>query len=261
MLTRATVCLVLGGRWRPEMMIRNLTVALAFCSLSPVLVWAAEVKIEIKSFIAQMGPASNARVTPPSDATKKALGFEGLTMTRTHALAFMYLTDDMFSENPPTSDPEVPNYRLWSRVKFDVTCRGASISNWSASPLESRFGKEGRLESVGETMKALSTVTDPAGPPAAKKKVSFSYAIKGRPNALTLPAFEAIRPRSCTWIWHEVSGDITCRAGKPAVELKLMASKFPSHRAWMDGMKSKDVPQGPFENLWKCKDANSGLVQ
>jgi hypothetical protein len=243
------------------MMLKLLTVAVAICSLSPALVAAAEIKIETKSFIARMGPAPDARVTPPSEATKKALGFEGLTMTRTHALAFMYLTDDMFSENPSTGDPEMANYRLWSRVKFNVTCQGASISAWSVSPLESRFGKEGHLEALGATLKALSTVTDPAGPPAAKKKVSFSYSIKGRPNAVTLPAFEAIRPRACTWIWHAVSGDITCRDGKPMVQLNLNASKFPSHRVWIDGVKSKDVPQGPFENLWNCKDANSGLVE
>jgi hypothetical protein len=110
-------------------------------------------------------------------------------------------------------------------------------------------------------MNPLKTVTDPVGPPAAKKKVSFSYGIKGRPNAITLPLFEAIRPRSCTWIWHEVSGDITCKAGKPNVELKLLASKFPSHRVWIDGVKLNDVSQGPFENLWMCKDATSGLLQ
>jgi hypothetical protein len=215
---------------------------------------AKEVTIQVKSFIRPMASADDPPGGPPSEATKKALGFDGLGQTRTDAYLFLLATDKMFSENPSKGDRGSGDFRLWSEVIADVVCQGNKVTNATFKGPNFAFGKEGALESVGEVARKLESKS-------ADGVANFSYRIKGRPNNSSITAFTYVRPRNCTYIWHDVSGIISCSAGQPAAKVTLKASQFPSHKAWVADKVVIDMPQGPFENLWKCDPTDQTLVR
>jgi hypothetical protein len=76
--------------------------------------------------------------------------------------------------------------------------------------------------------------------------------VRGQPNVAAVAAMDLAKRRTCRYIWHRVSGSLSCRTGKPALEANIAGSAFPSHALWRDGKKVKNVPQGPFRDLWKC---------
>lgn len=215
---------------------------------------AKEVKIQVKSFIRHMAGPGEPNSQPPSEATKKALGFEGLTQTRTDAYLFLLATDKMFSEEPPNGDKASAQFRLWSQVVADVTCDANKVVATTFKPLDTSFGKEGPLNSVGDVSRALTSKME-------GNVATFSYRVRGRPHNSSIVAFTAVRPRSCSYIWHDVSGVVTCTGGAPAVKVTLTASAFPTHKVWVNGKLQAEQPQGPFENLWKCDPADSTEVQ
>ena len=109
-----------------------------------------------------------------------------------------------------------------------------------------RFGKEGQLQAVGETMTPVALAPVPPGTAGAKQKLALTYAIKGRPHNLTIPAFDSVRPRGCTWIWHRVSAEVTCAAGNSKVAAQMKGSRFPSTSPvgeWREGFGRE---AGPF---------------
>jgi hypothetical protein len=230
--------------------------------LSPAAWAGKEVKVQVKSYIARMAGPGEPNGQPPSEATKKALGFDGLGQTRTDAYLFMLLTDKLFSEKPSDGEKTSGQFRLWSQLVGDVTCEMNKVKSATFKPVEAAFGKERplgnegplELESVGEVeRKVSSTLTD--------GKVAFSYRVRGRPHNSSFAAFTAVRPRSCTYIWHDVAGVVTCQGGVPSTNVSLTASAFPSHSVWVNGKSHSGLMQGPFENLWKCDPTDRTRVK
>ena len=79
----------------------------------------------------------------------------------------------------------------------------------------------------------------------------FSWTAKGRPNLGAEPGMQLVCPRTSVFIWHNVSGRIECAGGEPRVAIRLTGSRFPSHRAFVNGViQPPTIPQGPFSNLW-----------
>lgn len=214
-------------------------------------------RVQVKSYIARMGPAAASRTVPPAAATNAALGFADLVGGRVDALAFMYKTDDNFSENPASGDPAVADFRIWSEVKINGSCQAdGTLGNFSAVGLRTSFGKEGPLNATGETMVPVKT----AQRLDAYHTGTFEYVVRARPNAMSALLFNAIKPRSAVWIWHRVSGTARCIGRQLVIDTALLGSHFPSHRLWIDGVLTRELKQGPFENLWQADSTDNTLV-
>ncbi|TCA58091.1 hypothetical protein E0H71_00375 [Rhizobium leguminosarum bv. viciae] len=161
-------------------------------------------------------------------------------------------------EDPSSASKEGGQYRIWSSVKFNVECDGDEVASWSAGPLETAFGSEFKIFSTsGDVSRPLAFApqTGPAG------EVTFSYRVRGRPNSAAIQAMALVKPRTCTYIWHEVNGTISCGAGKPAVTAKISGSQFPSRRLWVDGSVRAEQSQGPFKDLWVCDPSDPMSVK
>jgi hypothetical protein len=216
-----------------------------------------EFEISTKSFISRMADTSDG---PTTDVTKRALGFQDLTGGRTDALALLFLTDKTFSEAPISPDPAKMDFRLWSSVKLSATCAGGAVASWKLGELQTAFGKETVLPAVGKIDYGPFTFVR-LDPLTGISQVLFSYRISGRPNALTLPTFNLVRPRSCSWIWHEVIGSLTCEGKRARLSTAVRGSSFPSHRTWVSNNLVADLPQGPFEHLWYCEKSDDSRVR
>ena len=217
------------------------------------------VTVQTKSYIARMVTQKSIDDGRPDAQTTKALGFDDLVGGRVQAYELMLATDLLFREDPPNGNKESGDFRLWSQVKVSGKCQNNKIMEWSVTPLEVAFGTEGPLEAKGEVMTPLK-VTPSASGTGPRDSISFRYAIKGRPNALTLPTFENIRPRNCTWIWHDVTGKASCEGNTLVVKPSLTGSGFPSHRLWRNSQLVSMISQGPFDQLWVCSSTD-GLVK
>jgi hypothetical protein len=234
-------------------MLDQFVLVLSICMLACSRAAATEVKIQVKSFIRHMAGPGEPSNGPPSESTKKALGFEGLSQTRTDAYLFMLATDKMFSENPPDGGKGSAQFRLWSQLVGDVTCQRNKVSAAVFKPVEAAFGNEGPLDSVGDISRNLSTTV-------SYDTATFNYRVRGRPHNSSIAAFTSVRPRSCTYIWHDVSGVVSCSSGAPAVKVTLKASAFPTRKIWVNGKQLFEKAQGPFENLWMCDPADNMQV-
>ena len=171
------------------------------------------------------------------------------------------ITNANFSENPSSMSPDSNDYRLWSSVKLEIECQEDLISE--AKILREVSMKTGReafiLDAVGEIEKPLKLFNHAPDDTQAIRR--FEYLIKGRPNAITLASFYVHDYRSCSWIWHGVSGNITCSQGAPIIESNLVGSGFPSHRLWINDKQIADLKQGYFEKLWSCDENDPSKVK
>ena len=217
------------------------------------------ITLQAKSYIARMVTPQSEQSGKPDGATTKALGFDRLVGGRVQAYELMLATDLMFREDPGEGTKETDQFRLWSQVRIAGKCSAGKIVQWKVSDPEMAFGKEGALSATGEILTPLKVLPANSGN-TDQSSVTFSYAIKGRPHALTTPVFENVQPRQCYWIWHEVSGTVSCPANKLTVNAIVKGSKFPSHRLWQDGKVISEIAQGPFDNLWNCA-TTPGLVK
>lgn len=217
------------------------------------------ITLQAKSYISRMVTPQSEQSGKPDDATTKALGFDRLVGGRVHAYELMLATDLVFREDPGNGTKDSDQFRLWSQVQITGKCAAGKIVQWKVSDPEMGFGKEGALDATGEILTPLKVQPANSGN-TGQNTVTFSYAIKGRPHALTTPAFENVQPRQCYWIWHEVSGTASCPANKFTVNATVKGSKFPSHRLWQEGKLVSEVKQRPFDNLWSCA-TTPGLVK
>jgi hypothetical protein len=217
------------------------------------------ITLEAKSYIARMVTEQSEQQGKPDSATTKALGFENLVGGRVQAYELMLGTDHMFREDPQTGSKDTDQFRLWSKIRVTGTCAAGKIAQWAVENPEMAFGKEGQLNATGEMLTPLKVVPAASGN-TPQKEITFQYAVKGRPHALTTPIFENIQPRQCYWIWHSVSGTASCSEGKFTVSANIRGSKFPSHRLWQDGKTVSELKQGPFESLWSC-GSEGGIVK
>jgi hypothetical protein len=165
------------------------------------------------------------------------------------------------NENPADGTKASKNYRLWSELTIEVTCAANRIATWQLKPVQDDFGSEFIIFSTaGDLSKPLSGSPSNSGTMPVDK-VTFSYRLRGRPNVAGNAAMEAVKHRTCTYIWHEVAGTLACQQGQPQVAASLRGSQFPSHRLWVRGTKVAEVPQGPFKDLWICDPADPASVK
>jgi hypothetical protein len=98
----------------------------------------------------------------------------------------------------------------------------------------------------------------PVGPSA----VEFSWRAKGRPHLAVEPGMQAVCPRLSVYIWHRVVGRIECGPTGPRVTtIRIVGSRFPTHRAFVNGVPTPVVPQGDLANLWSSDPSEVTLVR
>lgn len=181
--------------------------------------------------------------------------------TGTFAKLFASLANCGFSENPETSNPNAGDFRIYSKVSATVTCDGDRVADWSLSPVEIKFGTEFKLFTGMGAVKDQVKTNPPMSGMSSQQKVSYTYAIKGRPPESAEHSFQAIKNRTCAYIWHRVEGEISCKLGSPIITANVIGSRFPSHRAWVDGERTSNVEQGSFMNLWECSQDDPTMVR
>jgi hypothetical protein len=219
-----------------------LTIAMAFVPLACALDGIAEAEVlsvQAKSFIAGVNLADASQFDSDAKSCEQAMA----------ALVDCGMT---LGENPADGLKSSGNFRLRSELSVNATCSANKIASWQFDPIKQDFGAEFVfLATSGDLIKPLKALPDLKGN-VQVDKVTFSYRLRGRPNALGVDAMNKVKPRTCSYIWHEISGNFTCRDGKVVIAADITGSGFPSHRLWVQGKKVAEVPQGPFKNLWKC---------
>lgn len=202
------------------------------------------ISIVAKSFIAPIGANIGSVLCTVPDISNARLA------------AFARATDTGFSENPET-DTKDKGYRIYSACTFTVTCEGGNLVSVVPSDLDTDSGTElsGTLQAPPLTiMEFTSGMTGP-GP------FSFSWRVKGRPHPLAEAGFALVCPRDSVFIWHSVSGLITCNGDGVSVSVSITGSKFPSHRVFVNGAINSTVTQGSLSNLWVSDPSDITLVQ
>ena len=146
----------------------------------------------------------------------------------------------MFSETGP-DDTKSLAYRLYSRQDFVVTCEDGRPVSITLGSFDTDVGHEGPL--VPPSLTVFGRLTSPGSGGALR----FSWAGKSRPHRLAEPSFDAVCPRISWYIWHQVEGEVDCTGVRI---LSLKGSRFPTHRAYVDGIIVSTVPQDDFKRLW-----------
>ncbi len=85
-----------------------------------------------------------------------------------------------------------------------------------------------------------------------RKTLNVNWRGWGRPNSLAEPAMQWVGFRTSLNIWHRPDVTIKCANNVPRVSSATFAgaSRFPSHRLWVDGIINDFRTQGTFANLW-----------
>ena len=198
-----------------------------------------DIKIVVKSYIAPIGRNAGAP-------------YCGIVNPATHAelRALALVTDAAFSENP-TTDAKDKRYRLYSSRTFTVTCNDRRIVSVVPTPIDSDAGKECIPSTSACLQPPPLIVSGVSAGLTSPARFQFSWTAKGRPHLAAEPGFQLICPRTSVYIWHTISGGIECAGGEPRVNIRLVGSRFPTHRAFVNGVIwPPTIPQGPFSNLW-----------
>jgi hypothetical protein len=219
---------------------------LGVCSVRPGLC-SEPISIQAKSFIALVDLTDSSQFEPGSKSCQTAMA--------------AVVDCGTLNENPLDGSKGSGAFRLRSELTGTATCTGANLTNWSLGPVQQDFGSEFVVFATsGDLAKPLTAVPGTKGS-APVAKITFNYRLRGQPNAAGVAAMNAVKPRTCSFIWHAVSGTLSCQSGKLVVAAAIGGSKFPSHRLWVQGKAVQTVPQGKFKNLWNCDPANPALVQ
>ena len=153
-------------------------------------------------------------------------------------------TDAQFNEDPRSVFKD-KLYRLFSSCRFTVVFENNKILAATPSTLDTDVGKEGPIQPPPLVASAVSVS------PTGGSSVTFSWTGKGRPDSLVEPGFQLVRSRTSVFIWHIVEGRIDVSSGSPVTTVTIRGSKFPSHRAFINGViVFPELKQGPFSNLW-----------
>jgi hypothetical protein len=209
---------------------------------------ATEVLLQVKSFIKAVDLRDPKQFDPGSKTCQAAM-------------AAIVNCGTIGGEDPKSGSRADGEYRLWSELKAQVTCTGNKVVKWDVAPVTFNVGREfGFVSTMGEIDPGL-TGTPALKGASAVDRVNVRYRMRGQPNGAANQLMNNVKPRSCTFIWHTVDASLACKNGTPEVVGSLRASGFPSHRLWVDGRLAKEVPQGPFNNLWTCDVLDSTLVQ
>lgn len=193
-----------------------------------------DVRVVVKSYIACIGlnagslPWRCSAVAPPGSEV------------RLRALALA--TDALMCEGP-TTDAKDKGYRLFSACTFTVSCQDGRLVNVVPSPLDTDTGKEGPLQAPPLIASPVAITRLPDG-------FTFGWFGRGRPNLGAEPPFQVVCPRLSVFIWHRINGQVRCTPAGIDVQVNLSGSRFPSHRAFVNGSAVRTVPQGGFGRLW-----------
>jgi hypothetical protein len=143
----------------------------------------------------------------------------------------------------PTTDAKDKRYRLFSGCTFTVTCQEGRLVNVTASPLDTDTGMEGPLQAPPLIASPVTVTRLPDG-------FSFGWFGRGRPNLGAEPPLQLVCPRVSVYIWHRIHGQVRCTPGGTDVQINLSGSRFPSHRAFVNGSPVRTVSQQGFARLW-----------
>lgn len=207
-------------------------------SLVAPIALADQITVQAKSFIAKVD------LTDPSQ-------FDTASACGERFNAFAVNCTLWGGEDPQDGGVDSGNFRLFSQLNVQATCSGNKVASWSIGGLATSFGKEAFFQTSGNVSKPLQAVPSMSGA-VPVNSVDFSYRVRGQPIDRVNQALAAARPRTCTYIWHEVRGSLKCAGGAPTVVASINGSGFPSHRLWIGGDLQKDLPQGSFKLLWQC---------
>lgn len=169
-------------------------------------------------------------------------------------------TDLAFSEDPrhdrvfTAPPPENKGYRLFSQGQVEAVSQGGILLDVRLrGGLTTDAGRE-CLPGTSGCMQAPPLIIHQPfsirrlGPTT----IQFRWGVKGRPPPEAELVFNSICIRSSVYIWHELVGVVDLVDGKPVItRLFIQGSRFPSHRAWLDGAEVHHVPQGPMSALWE----------
>jgi len=188
-------------------------------------------------------------------------------------------TDIAFSEDPKhdrvftTPPPESKGYRLFSQGRVEAVTRGGElVALQMLGGLRIDAGKECPIDfpwvprrvARGTCVQAPPLIIDT---PFSTRRVSataiqFRWGVKGRPPAKAEIIFSGICLRTSVFIWHEVVGTVEMVNGQPAItRIFIQGSRFPAHRAWVDGTEVHHVRQGPMSNLWDAASSDPSRVR
>jgi len=149
------------------------------------------------------------------------------------------------------------NFRLYSKFRFNFNCENGHVTSVTPGDREGKVGKEGPLQGQppnGEYDRVVARVDGGVG--------HFGYMFSGRPNRLAEPGFQALKFRTCTWIWHFPYFKInSCNAdGSWSGEYQFGGSYFPTRRLWQDGRELTTIQQGRIDALWNASPRDRALV-
>jgi hypothetical protein len=208
-----------------------------------------DIKIVVKSYIAPIGLSAGVPYCGPLSPG---------THARLRGLALA--TDAAMRENPRT-DAKDRAYRLYTSRTFTVTCNNGTVVSVVPSPLDTDVGQE----CVPSTRLCLTPppiiVSNVSAGPTSPTSFAFTWMAKGRPPTPAEVGFQAVCPRTSVYIWHRIVGRIECAGGEPRATIQLTGSRFPSHRAWVNGvLQPGALAQGTFSRLWIPTPSQPTLV-
>jgi len=209
---------------------------------------AAEVIVQAKSFIRTVDLTDKNQFDPGAKSCQAAM-------------AAVVACGTLGGEEPPSGANDSKQFRLWTQLKANVECSGDKVSKWDIRPVVIDTGNEFVMVTTSGDLSPGLAASPSASGTSAVSKVDFSYRMRGQPNAAGILLMKGVKPRTCTYINHSISGSLSCKQGAPVVTASLKGSGFPSHRLWVNGALVKDLPQGPFDNLWKCDPAEPTFVK
>lgn|GEM_PF-6326766 len=162
-------------------------------------------------------------------------------------------------ENPPNGENVSPlDARTLSIVSFRWQCQtGTSVpvNLGQVIPVGSFAGPEGPFTGVVNPIDTANQIL---------ANGTWGFVSSGHPSPFVEPAFQAMRIRFRTNIWHRAAGSMSCGVdgrGNPTTTMnfRLSATHFPSHRSYLYDSAVEppafqrvvhNKTQGLFSNLW-----------
>jgi len=152
------------------------------------------------------------------------------------------------------------NHRLFSKMTFSLTCGDdGKISDVTAGASDSHVGKEGPLQPPdGEFDHTVARIDNGVA--------VFGYQFSGRPHNLAEPSFQALKFRSCRWIWHfPLYRADSCTQNGDSVtwtsSRQFGGSFFPTRRLWVNTVEKVTIQQGDISALWDSQSGFDGFVR
>jgi hypothetical protein len=217
-----------------------------------------EVKLVAKSFIAPIGTSIG--VTPC---------FVSEPLSNLAKLQALATATENITKDNPTDDTKDKSYRLYSELKFSVTCLNGKLNIVETNPPDTDIGSEGGLQPPDLIISDAKLTSEDSD-----TSLHVTWTGKGRPHALAEPGFQLVCPRTSRFIWHTVDAKITCNNKDISVTSSIIGSEFPTHtiferiscvesglRRTRGSLKSKTVKQGPFGALWSRHSSDPSMVR